>query len=266
MAVMAFDFIANKITTNGVYELLELEQLFSLLDGFEHQFKLGTACDIGANIGNHSRYFSSKFSKVVAFEPNPLIVDILKFNTKAFTNISILEYAVGNFLGEAPIFGDQKNLGGFSVLQNRNASNRNMPEEQILSETIHVITLDSMLNDLIDLELIKIDVEGFERQVIEGAAHTIETFKPVIAFEQWPTDFVNSKSQAINLLTEMGYVFYWQTEYSTSNSRLIKYISKYIQAILGITKIYVQYSRQVPPGHYSMLLAIHETKASKIRV
>ena len=110
----------------------------------------------------------------------------------------------------------------------------------------------------------KIDVEGFEHSVIKGATQTIRKFKPVIAFEQWPSDFENKKSQAIILLREMGYIFYWQNKYTSSNLGLMKYINKLLQSIIGKTKIYIQFSTEVPPGHYSMLLAIHETKVSKI--
>lgn len=266
MAVMAFDFIGNEIAINGVYELNELQGVFEILKDFETDFADGTACDIGANIGNHARYFADKFNKVIAFEPNPLITEILKFNSRPYENIDIFQFALGDFEGTATIFGDRINIGGMSISPERTALNQEFADQDMVGNTIRVRKLDSMQENLGNLQFIKIDVEGFEHSVIKGAAQTILRLKPVIAFEQWTTDFVNSKSQAINLLTEMGYVFYWQTEYSSSNLGLIKYINKYLQAILGITKIYVQYSREVPPGHYSMLLAIHETKTSKLRL
>lgn len=259
MAILAFDFIGNEITINGVYELPELKQLFYVLDEFEQQFKLGTACDIGANIGNHSRYFAGKFKKVVAFEPNPLIVEILKFNTKSFSNVSILECAVGNFQGTSPIFGTQTNIGGFSVLQNRISVNEQTPSNQYPSNAIQVITLDSMIDDLGNLEFIKIDVEGFETQVIEGAAQSIRKFKPVIAFEQWPKDFINSHSSAIELLTEMGYLFYRQSDYSSSANAISKMLQKLWQTSLGIKRVYFNLTQEVPPGHYSMLIAVHKS-------
>ena len=94
MAVMAFDFIANEISIHGIYEKNEIENVFKMLKGFESQFFEGTACDIGANVGNHSRFFANKFAKVISFEPNPTVLDLLKFNTKSYPNITVFETAL----------------------------------------------------------------------------------------------------------------------------------------------------------------------------
>lgn len=264
MAIMAFDYIGNEISIHGLYEHQELEHLFCLLEGFDFEFKLGTAYDVGANIGNHSRYFANNFGRVIAFEPNPQIVDILRINTRSYTNISIRECAVGDFQGETTIFGNQKNIGGFSVFQDRKTSPKETSESQVILDKICVITLDSIFQEIENLTFIKIDVEGFEFQVLKGATRTIQHFKPVIAFEQWPTDFKNSHSQSINFLSEMGYVFYWQSQYSVSNNKIIRYMKKCKQIVLGKTEVYFQYSKQVLPGHYSMLVAVHEAKKSKM--
>ena len=266
MAIMAYDFIGNEIAINGVYELNELQEIFEIMKDFETDFANGTACDIGANIGNHTRYFADKFKKVIAFEPNPLITEILRFNSKHYTNINISQFALGDFEGTATISGDRYNIGGMSISPERIALNLEFSNKEMAGTTIQVRKLDSMLENLENLQFMKIDVEGFEQSVIKGATETIRKFKPVIAFEQWPSDFVNSNSQAITLLREMGYVFYWQIEYTSSNLGFMKITNKFLQSIFGETKIYVQFSTEVPPGHYSMLLAIHETKASKLRL
>jgi FkbM family methyltransferase len=266
MAVVAFDFIGNEIAINGMYELDELEGVFELLKGFKSEFMHGTACDVGANIGNHSRYFANKFNKVVAFEPNPLITDVLKFNTKFFPNISVFEYAIGNYEGTTKIFGNKLNIGGFSALPSRIVSNQEYADNNFDSSSIRVISLDSMQEHLPNLQFIKIDVEGFEMQVIESAAQIILKFRPTIAFEQWPTDFVNSQSKVIKSLSEMGYVFYWQTSYSSSSGKIIKSIYKFIQTMLGIKILFFNISNIVPPGHYSLLIAVHKSKVSKIQI
>lgn len=264
LAIMAFDYIGNEISIHGIYEHRELDHLFNLLKGFEFDFKLGTAYDVGANIGNHSRYFANNFGKVIAFEPNPQIVDIFRINTKSYTNISIHECAVADFQGETTIFGNQKNMGGFSIFQDRKTSPKEQFESQVILDKIRVITLDSRFQEIKNLGFIKIDVEGFEFQVLKGATRTIQHFKPVIAFEQWPTDFKDSHSKSVDLLSEMGYIFYWQSKYSVSNNKIIRYMKKCKQIVLGKTEVYFQYSKQVPPGHYSMLVAVHETKKSKL--
>ena len=144
MAVMAFDFIGNEIAINGVYELNELEQIFEIMKDFEADFANGTAYDIGANIGNHSRYFADKFNQVIAFEPNPLITDILRFNTKTYDNIHISQFALGDFEGTAAIFGDRFKIGGTSISPTRIGLNQECPEKEMAGTTIQVSKLDSM--------------------------------------------------------------------------------------------------------------------------
>jgi len=266
MAVLAFDFIGNEIATNGLYELSELECIFEILKNFESNFKDGTACDIGANIGNHTRYFANKFKKVVAFEPNKLLTEILKFNIASYDNIEISQFALGDFQGRATLVGERINLGGMSISPERKLQHKKFSDEDIFGTEIQVTTLDSMQGILENLQFMKIDVEGFEYSVLSGANQMIRSFKPVIAFEQWPTDFVNSNSQAINLLREMGYSFCWPTKYSRSNWVLVKFVSKFLQSIIGRTRLYIEFSEEVPSGHYSMLLAIHKTKMSKLGV
>ncbi len=266
MAVVAFDYIGNEIAINGLYEFEELEGVFELLKEFKNEFIDGTVCDIGANIGNHSRYFANKFNKVVAFEPNPLIIDILKFNTKFFPNISVFEYAIGNYEGTTEIFGNKLNIGGFSALPDRIISNQKHANDNFDSISVRVISLDSMQDHLPNLQFIKIDVEGFEMQVIESAAETILKFKPIIAFEQWPSDFIDSKSKVIESLAQMGYIFYWHTNYSASSRRIVKFIYKLIQALLGLKTMVFKISKEVPPGHYSLLVAVHKSKISKIQI
>lgn len=263
MAVMAFDFIANEISIHGIYELDELKTAFNSLQGFESLFLGGTACDVGANVGNHSRFFADRFEMVISFEPNPIILDLLKFNTKNFPNIVVFETALGNCEGSARLSGNKSNLGNYSIVSGNDepASESNSITKPDLE--VQIRTLDSMQESLGNLQFIKIDCEGFEHQVLIGATQTIRKFYPVIAFEQWPDDFINGKSNSIEFLTSFGYRFYWQKNYSLSKQKIIGKLSRIIQCLVGFQFEYIETSNSVPPGHYSMLLAIHESKISR---
>lgn len=262
MSIMAFDFIANEISIHGVYEKHEIENVFNALKGFESQFLGGTACDIGANVGNHSRFFSNRFEKVISFEPNPIILDLLKFNTKNYPNIIISETALGNSEGSTRLTGDKSNLGNYSIVPGIEESiiNNHLITKQNFA--VQIRTLDSFRESLKNLQFIKLDAEGSEHQVLIGATQSIREFYPVIAFEQWPADFVNGKSNSIELLTSFGYRFYWQKNYSLSKQKIIGKLSQIIQCLVGFQFEYIETSDCVPPGHYSMLLAIHESKIS----
>ena len=64
LAVFSFDYIGTQIALNGIYEKEELELLFDWLKSIDIDLKDSIAIDIGANIGNHSLYFSDFFNTV----------------------------------------------------------------------------------------------------------------------------------------------------------------------------------------------------------
>lgn len=264
MSIMAFDFIGNEISIHGLYEQNELENVFKSLRGFKSEFLAGTVCDIGANLGNHSRFFADKFASVVCFEPNPLILDLLKFNTKHYPNVLVSNKALGDTEGFIEMTGDKSNLGNYSIashLQKPIADINHDNEQEI---AIQITTLDSIRKTLNNLQFIKIDVEGHEHQVLLGAHQCILESFPVIALEQWQRDFIDGKSDSIQFLANLGYKFFWQRDYSLSSRKVIRELSRIIQNIMGYQFEYLETSEVVPPGHYSMLLAIHESKISKI--
>ena len=58
--------------------------------------KFDLILDVGANIGNHSLYFSNFSKQVFSYEPNPNTFELLKFNTKNLSNINIYNIGISN--------------------------------------------------------------------------------------------------------------------------------------------------------------------------
>src|SRR5262249_23192283 len=73
-------------------------------------------------------------------------------------------------------------------------------------ERVDVVTIDGM--GLTSCGLIKIDVEGFEREVLAGARATVATHRPTLYVEN---DRPQHQREIIALLDEMGYRPYWHT-------------------------------------------------------
>jgi FkbM family methyltransferase len=118
--------------------------------------------DIGANIGVMTRLFAERAGHVHAFEPSPRALDLLRLNAPA--NCTIHPIAIG-----------EKN--GSTHLAEVEACDRSHIATNGLRVPIR--TIDSL--DL-DPDFIKIDVEGYEPQVLRGS---IETLKrgPIVMFE-----------------------------------------------------------------------------------
>lgn len=118
--------------------------------------------DIGANVGVYSLFVSALSKgacRILAFEPNPRTYAKLAFNQKAngFTNLHLVDAAVGAGSGEAALFLESKgNAGRASMVRAGDARTASVP--------IRVVTLNAALNahEVAGIDLLKIDVEGFE--------------------------------------------------------------------------------------------------------
>ena len=131
--------------------------------------------DIGANIGNHTLYFFFEcgINKAYCFEPMQPTFDILTQNMKLnglSDQVNLKNVAVGTENGMASVVHfDETNLGATQITIKEGGA-------------ITVISIDS-LNIEDDIKLIKIDVEGFEVDVIKGCLQTIDKNRPYIMME-----------------------------------------------------------------------------------
>lgn len=171
------EYVDQHIFQHGFYERRFLEILVN------HFPEGAIALDIGANIGNHSICLADSFSKIHAFEPNPRVVSRLVSNIglNKINNIDVHNVGLGK---ESAVLRFRENNDG-----NLGASGflRQKDKLDALSKLIdlnisHADSYISKLN-LERIDFIKIDVEGWEPELFEGMASTIEQYRPIIAFE-----------------------------------------------------------------------------------
>jgi len=139
--------------------------------------------DVGANMGIFSIRAAAiaKGGKVFAFEPSPDTFDKLRQNSRRYSNISCLDSALGNKISSAQlaVASDCPAIDTITDSQYYKDSSQKYDE----FKKIKMITLDSFvkLNNVKKVDFIKIDSEGYELKVLEGARQTIKKFSPVIA-------------------------------------------------------------------------------------
>lgn len=129
----------------------------------------GTVLDIGACLGDHTwdyAHFVGPTGCVIAFEPNPVAYECCKYNMRPFNHVAVHNWAVGNKHGKVSI--QQDNNLGASILK---------PGEDIM-----IFPLDDILV-LERLDFIKIDAEGWESEILDGAKGLIQKFRPVMLIE-----------------------------------------------------------------------------------
>ena len=138
--------------------------------------------DIGANAGIYSYWMSKAVGpegRVIAFEPQPEMIDALKKLRHSFKlrQLEIAETGLSNKVGEATLRRQSSHLGGASVEW--------APPESDASFTIPLTTIDAYISEHADrpVSFIKCDVEGHEPAVFEGAMNTLRQDMPTLLFE-----------------------------------------------------------------------------------
>jgi FkbM family methyltransferase len=155
--------------------------------------------DVGANIGIYAMLFSRLVGPsggVLAFEPSPTVAKELRANLtlNGMTNVEVVESAVGSTAGIARFdpAGDQSAIGHLSASG---------------SATVTTMTLDGIGRDP---AVIKIDVEGFESQVLLGSRETILRCQPVLLIELHTPEQDREVGRILKGLRYVAYRLSWE--------------------------------------------------------
>lgn len=167
-----------------------LQKLYYLGFVEQHKFKIiktllpvgGTFVDIGANIGIYTCVLANHVGStgsVIAFEPMPENLTQLYENIalNRFSNIEVQELALSNSSGSLDLYlpsDHQQGSSGCTQVWN--------PGGWVSVGTTPVTTLDLVFQKE-RLDFIKIDTEGHELKILEGAKSTIERFRPFLLCE-----------------------------------------------------------------------------------
>ncbi len=163
--------------------------------------------DVGANIGYYTVLLADKVGKngkVYAFEPDKTNFEILKKNIKEnnLKNIVAVNAAAGSKNGKSFLYKSRENFGDHKLKTPPISTKSKSPplEER---EVIQVIKLDDYFKKEPSfakasegrrkVDLIKIDTQGWEPEVIEGAKNLISKNKPVMFLEYSPASYKLAK-------------------------------------------------------------------------
>ena len=177
----------------------------------------GVFVDVGANIGLMSLFVSRYFplANIHAFEAHPETAVILRENLSlnSFSNnITVHSVALGSERSTVSISADlDANRGGASIVKEG---------QQPIS--VECFTMDEVLAES-KVDLIKIDVEGYELHVLQGAKKIIESQHPVLIIEISQDRDGTDQTKAIwNFVQEMGFVVFKFKGTKERKSNLIK--------------------------------------------
>tara|TARA_B100000029_G_C17531164_1_gene943296 strand:- start:102 stop:1046 length:945 start_codon:yes stop_codon:yes gene_type:complete len=151
--------------------------------------KPGDTCiDVGAYIGSYTLFMANLVGptgEVFSFEPNKETITILNNNIalNGYENVRLYNHAVGELSGNEKFYKIDKSSGATansSLVRNEKISGD--LKDFVIEENVNVITLDDLVENQ-KIKLIKIDVEGYELNVLRGAKEIISTYRPIIIME-----------------------------------------------------------------------------------
>lgn len=146
----------------------------------------GDLCfDIGANIGNRTEVFLALGAKVIAVEPQRSCLEALRSRFGDDPRVIIIPEALGSAPGEAELMvSDASTISSLSGdwVERVRGSGRFASYSWDRRETVPVRTFDSLIDEFGPPAFTKIDVEGFEAEVIAGLSRAAG----VISFEFTP--------------------------------------------------------------------------------
>lgn len=172
------DYIQHRIASEGrPYEVEMLEDMSSRLKHGDH------VIDVGANVGNHTVYLAAVAGcHVTAFEPNPELADAIRASVEINglnDRIVVHQTGVGAVAGR----------GHFAHLDPGNLGAQQIKVSDEEDSLLEIISLDG-LDWEHRIQAIKIDVEGMELAVLQGAIQLINRDHPTIYVEcQTELDF-----------------------------------------------------------------------------
>ena len=210
------DAISNILRVSGTWD----DHILAIAKLFYENVERPLVIDIGANLGAFCVPVAVDLAKiggeVIAFEPQQNIYYQLCGNIiiNNLDNVTAVQSAIGSAEGiiEIPkiLTNESSIIGAFSLSPiYRNCQNQGNSFESKLSN-VTIITLDSLLlNDAPCF--IKIDVEGYELDVLKGAVEFLSKFNyPPFVFEAWEAEwFKNDKIKLMKFIEDLGYQISW---------------------------------------------------------
>jgi FkbM family methyltransferase len=161
-----------------------------------YQFR--TAIDGGAHIGTWTVPMAEIFGSVFAFEPAPDCFKCLKLNLAKFDNVNFRNVAIGAKQDRGTLVSDRKPSATIS-------------RYIVPGDDVDIVSLDDDLQKHDAVDLLKLDVEGFEHPALIGAARIIRKSRPLVIMEckQRKAELIgrNAEDAENYLMNEFGYVF-----------------------------------------------------------
>jgi FkbM family methyltransferase len=224
----------------GAYEQDELELMRSLVAGHP-----AVALDIGANVGHHSLYMASFCAQVHAFEPYEEVAGAIdeKIRRNGLRHVHVHRVGLSDRQQVLDFFAPQGvNTGTGSFVATHEVQNNTMIGQ------LRVVNADDCIASLLlpRIDLVKIDVEGFELSVLRGLPETLRRHRPIVMLE-----LSDAARQSLVSMSELMALFPPGYRVEVVHSRQARWM---LFGNIGCTLRPLQWHHEPLPGGYMNLL------------
>lgn len=175
----------------------------AMLEFYRAFVRPGDLCfDVGANLGDRTDIFLRLGARVVAVDPQPLCADRLRQRFKGNSRVSIVAKALGAAGGEADMqLSSADTISSLSSewIDKVRASGRFAQYQWQGRIKVPMTTLDELIREFGRPAFCKIDVEGYEDQVLRGLSQNL----PCLSFEFTP-EYLEPALKSVQHLDRLG--------------------------------------------------------------
>ena len=202
---------------NPLMPTIDIQQ--SYVDFFKQFIQEGDlVIDIGANIGDTTilmALVAGRTGMTLAFDPNPLAYKILEVNAslnKEKVNILPHRYAITTEDEEFYYVSSEASFTNGGISQTRESRHGKF----VYPEKIRGVNLKSFLEDnykdqMSKLTFIKIDAEGYDKEIIKSISDLVSIYKPVIVAESFSKSSDEEKLELYDVIKRLNYkIFYFE--------------------------------------------------------
>lgn len=162
------------------------------------------AVDVGANLGLYTRALARLARKVHAFEPSAQMAELLRKTSAG--NVAVHEMALSDHRGEAELLiprSDNRLIHSLASLE----PHAEELGDSVLRQSAPMAPLDAVIGE--DVAFIKIDVEGHELSVLNGAVNTLAISQPVFLIEAEERHRPGATAEVFRFFDEHAYRGYF---------------------------------------------------------
>lgn len=224
---------------------------------------IDVAIDVGAALGGYAWILNRKSRKVIAFEPGETHSNFMS-SALAASSIKLVRKALGNVQGTADFYtpGDDTIALHSATLS---AENPVVNGQKTNVKQVEQVTLDGIAKSLMGqnerLDFLKVDVEGYELAVFEGAMRTIKEYQPLVICEI-EARHNDRYLEVFNMLRAAGY-----QAYIYQNNGFVKFDGNDISVFQTEEDLNYRLSENYSPGQSQYINNfVFEHPQSKLKV